>query len=78
MKAFLMHRDRDVDLKSELPLGAEAVIQDLDLDTLLAAMAAEGEFLWGVARRAVLSASPIWTRSSTGSRSLPTPSPSRT
>ncbi len=55
MKAFLMHRDRDVDLKSELPPGAEAVIQDLELGTLLAAMAAGDDFLLGMARRAVLS-----------------------
>lgn len=29
MKAFLMHRDHDVDLDSELPPAAEAVTQDL-------------------------------------------------
>ena len=55
MKAFLMHRDCDVDLASDLPPAADAVTQDLELGTLLAAMAAGDDFLLGRARRAVLS-----------------------
>jgi DNA mismatch repair ATPase MutS len=54
MKAFLMHRDRDVDLESDLSQPAAAVVQDLELDTLLAAMAAGDKFLLTMARRAVL------------------------
>lgn len=54
MKAFLMHRDRDVDLGSDLPPTAQEVAQDLELDTLLAAMAAGDEFLSTMARRTVL------------------------
>jgi hypothetical protein len=55
MKAFLMHRDRDVDLQRELPPNADALIQDLELDTLLGAMAQDDPFLLDMARRALLS-----------------------
>ena len=48
-----MHRDRDVD--PELPAWNEAdLTRDLELDTLLAAMAGDDEFRLGVARRALL------------------------
>jgi MutS domain V len=50
-----MYRDSDFDLDQDLPQGAEALIQDLELDTLLSAMAAGDRFLLDVARRAVLS-----------------------
>ncbi|MGH3255701.1 MAG: hypothetical protein ACRDOU_09900 [Streptosporangiaceae bacterium] len=55
VKAFLMHQDRDVDLGSDLPPIADAIIQDLEVDALLTAMAAGNEFLRGMARRAMLS-----------------------
>jgi hypothetical protein len=54
VKVFLMHRDRDFDLERDLPANAEALTQDLELNTLLGAMAAEDEFLLDVARKAVL------------------------
>ena len=40
MKAFLMFRDRDFDLKQPLPSNADALVQDLELETLFGAMAA--------------------------------------
>jgi hypothetical protein len=40
-----MHRDRDLGLDVDLPPGAEAVTADLELDTLLAALAARDRFL---------------------------------
>jgi hypothetical protein len=40
MKAFLMFRDRDFDLKQPLPPNADALVQDLELETLFGAMAA--------------------------------------
>jgi DNA mismatch repair ATPase MutS len=55
MKAFLMHRDKDFFLPRE-PLPNEAALtQDLELTTLFDAMAGGDEFLFDVARTAVLS-----------------------
>lgn len=56
MKAFLMHRDRDFDVQPKLPDNESALTQDLELDTLLSAMAGDDEFLFDVARKALLSA----------------------
>ena len=55
MKAFLMHRDHDFDLRRELPWNAAALAQDLELDTLFSAMAGDDRFLFEVAQKAVLS-----------------------
>ncbi|MDR0342742.1 MAG: hypothetical protein LBI49_06400 [Nocardiopsaceae bacterium] len=54
MKAYLMHPDRDFDLNAGLPPGEPDLTQDLELGTLLAAMARGNEFLLTVARRALL------------------------
>ena len=54
MKAHLMYPDRDFDAGHELPPGADAVTQDLELATLLNAMAGGDAFLFGVARTALL------------------------
>jgi hypothetical protein len=55
MKALLMHRDRDFDLEQEAPWNESALTQDLELDTLLGAMAGDDRFLFDVARRALFS-----------------------
>ena len=55
MKAFLMHPNRDFDLKRELPPNEAALTQDLELNTLFLAMANGDQFLFDVARQAVLS-----------------------
>lgn len=55
MKVRLMHRDRDFDLAQALPANAQGVTQDLELDTLVRAMAGEDAFLDRVARTALLS-----------------------
>jgi hypothetical protein len=55
MKALLMYRDRDFDLQQKLPWNAEALIQDLELETLFNAMALGDKFLVDVAQKAVLS-----------------------
>jgi hypothetical protein len=55
MKAYLLFRDRDFDLQQSLPPNEEALTQDLELATLLDAMAAGDEFLLKVAKQAVLS-----------------------
>ncbi len=55
MKAFLMYADRDFDMAGELPDNEPALTEDLGLGTLLRAMAGGDEFLFEVARRAVLS-----------------------
>jgi len=54
VKAFLMHPGQDFDLEGELPPGAADLIGDLELGTLLGAMAAGDEFLYDVAHKAVL------------------------
>ena len=54
MKVFLMHPDRDFPVKAELPSHHEPLTADLELETLLGAMAAGDAFLHEVARRALL------------------------
>lgn len=54
MKAFLMYRDRDFDLKAGLPSNAADLTQDLELATLFRAMSACDSFLLEVATQAVL------------------------
>ena len=54
MKAFLMYANRDFDAQRELPANADALAQDLELTTLLTAMAAGDASLFAVAQHAVL------------------------
>lgn len=54
MKAYLLHPEQDFDLTRKLPPNADVLSQDLELDTLLGAMADGDEFLFMVAQRAVL------------------------
>lgn len=55
MKAFLMYHDRDFSLSEPDPKNAPELTQDLDLQTLFAAMADGDDFLLGVVKKAVLS-----------------------
>jgi len=50
-----MHRDQDFDPEQELPANKKALTQDLELNTLLRAMAGRDSFLLDVARIAILS-----------------------
>lgn len=54
MKVFLLHPDRDIDLDRQPAPNEQALTQDLELETLLAAMAAGDTYLLDVARRVVL------------------------
>jgi hypothetical protein len=54
MKAYLMHPARDFDAEQVFPPGAPALIQDLELATLLDAMAAGDVFLRDIAISALL------------------------
>jgi MutS domain V len=54
MKAFLMHAESDFDPATELPAQEPALTQDLELDTLLRAMAAGDELISDTAKRALL------------------------
>lgn len=54
MKAFLMHADSDFDLAADLPAQEPALVQDLELETLLRAMAVGDPLILEVARRALL------------------------
>ena len=74
MKAFLMYRDRDIDPAHELSASEQALVQDLELDTLWAAMAAGDDFLLDMARQTVLHSLPSAEAITTGSTSWPMPS----
>jgi MutS domain V len=50
VKAFLMYPDRDFDLEQDLPPNEADLSSDLELDTLLQAMAGGDKFLFDVAR----------------------------
>jgi hypothetical protein len=54
MKAYLMFRDRDFDMKKPLLPGRREVAQDLELDAVFAAMAGPDKFLLEAAKVAVL------------------------
>ena len=56
MKTFLMYKDRDFNLQQELPDNEEALMQDLELETLFNAMALGDEFIFEVAKKAVIGA----------------------
>jgi hypothetical protein len=49
-----MHRDRDLDLEVELPPNTEDLTQDLELGTILGAMARGDEYLRDIATRCLL------------------------
>jgi DNA mismatch repair ATPase MutS len=55
MKVHLLHRDHDFDAEQELPPHRQILTQDLELDTLLAAMACKDPFLLNVANTVLLS-----------------------
>jgi hypothetical protein len=54
MKAYLMHRERDLDLEQPLPANAEALKQDLELATLFEAMAGGDGYLRELVEKAFL------------------------
>ncbi len=54
MKVCLMYRDRDFDLEKPAPWNGSDLIQDLQLNVLLSAMAVGDEFLHRVAQGAML------------------------
>lgn len=54
MKALLLHRDRDFDLQQRSPDNVPALITDLELETVFQAMANGDEFVFNVARKAIL------------------------
>jgi len=55
MKAYLMYREQDFDIKAKLPTNADALIQDLELETLFNAMGTEDPYLLAVVKTAILS-----------------------
>jgi len=54
MKAHLLYEDQDFDFGAELPPNHEDLIQDLELPTLLQAMALGDQFLYDVSMRVLL------------------------
>jgi len=55
MKAFLMYENRNFDPQQELPFNEQTLTDDLELNTLFAAMADGDEFLFEIAKKAVFS-----------------------
>ncbi len=56
MKAFLLHPGRDFDLGRAPPPNEGDLLRDLELDTLIKAMAAGDELIVKVARQALITA----------------------
>ena len=54
MKAHLLYPDQDFDVTAELPPGSEDLIKDLELGTVLGAMADGDKFLLDIATRVML------------------------
>jgi len=54
MKARLLHPDQDFDFAAGLPSNSADLIQDLELDTVLAAMAAGDKFLYEISAEVIL------------------------
>jgi DNA mismatch repair ATPase MutS len=54
MKAFLMYRDRDFDLRQKPPWNEKALTKDLELNTLFDAMAGGDDLVREVAQRALI------------------------
>ncbi len=54
MKVYLLHEGQDFDFAAELPLNHEDLIQDLELTTLLEAMARGDKFLFDVSTKVML------------------------
>ncbi len=54
MKVYLLYRDRDFDWGASLPPGHEDLIEDLELNTLLQAMAAGDKVLFEVSAKVLL------------------------
>jgi DNA mismatch repair ATPase MutS len=54
MKAFLLHEDRDFNFEADLPPNHRDLVQDLEMATLLEAMALGDRFLLEVSKRVVL------------------------
>ena len=55
MKVYLMYPDRDFDPKQEPPWNADDLVQDMELEIIFDTMAQEDEFLYKIARTALLS-----------------------
>ena len=54
MKVYLLHRDQDFDFEAELPPAHADLTQDLELTTLLGAMADGDKFLFEVSKEVLL------------------------
>jgi len=54
MKAYLLHQEQDFNFVADLPPNHDDLIQDLELTTLLEAMALGDKFLYEVSARVVL------------------------
>ena len=54
MKSYLMYRDRDFDVTQDPPPHANALVQDLELTTLLDSMCRDDKWLAPIVRKAIL------------------------
>ncbi len=54
MRVFLMHKDKDFDIKQGLPHNSDMLMNDLELEVLLDAMSGEDDFLCDISKTAIL------------------------
>jgi hypothetical protein len=54
MKVLLMHKERNFDTEAAMPLNEVELMQDLELDILLSAMAKSDKFMHAIAKKALL------------------------
>lgn len=55
MNAHLMYRDRDLDLQAEMPINAQDLVSDLELEILFRTMAQGDKLVFQLARQMILS-----------------------
>ena len=70
MKAFLMYRDRDFDIKQELPFGAQDLARDLELEVLFRPWEEATRSCWRWPEERCCRSKPTCLRFCTGRRSF--------
>ncbi len=54
MKVFLMHKDKDFDIKQNLPYNSDTLMNDLELKVLIDAMSCKDDFLFEISKKTIL------------------------
>lgn len=54
MRVYLMYAERDFDVKEQLSVHTQTIVQDLELETLFASMGGDDKFIHDVVKQAIL------------------------